>query len=40
MGPGGDEPDARAFVTWVVGKPPVDTGGVSIWSDLQHSIAN
>ncbi|HEX4126401.1 MAG TPA: hypothetical protein VHX67_02345 [Acidimicrobiales bacterium] len=39
MGPGGDEAAARDFVTWVVGKAPVSTHGVYVWSDLAHSIA-
>ena len=39
MGPGGDETAARAFVTWVIGKPPVVTHGVYVWYDLQRSIA-
>ena len=39
MGPGGDETAARAFVTWVIGKPPVSTDGVYVWYRLQRSIA-
>jgi hypothetical protein len=38
MGPGGDETGARDFVTWVIGKSPVYTDGVYLWSDLQRSI--
>ena len=39
MGPGGGETAARAFVTWVIGKPPVATHGVYVWYHLQRSIA-
>ena len=39
MGPGGDETGARDFVTWVIGKSPVYTDGVYVWSDLQRSIS-
>jgi hypothetical protein len=39
MGPGGDETGARDFVTWVIGKSPVHTDGVYLWSDLQRSIS-
>ena len=39
MGPGGDETGARDFVTWVIGKSPVYTDGVYLWSDLQRSIS-
>lgn len=38
MGPGGDEANARDFITWVVGKPPVFTHGIYLWSDLQQAI--
>ncbi len=39
MGPGAEEAAARAFVTWVIGKPPVATHGVYVWYGLQRSIA-
>jgi hypothetical protein len=38
VGPGGDEANARDFLTWVIGKPPVFTHGVYLWTDLQQSI--
>jgi len=38
MGPGGDEANARDFITWVIGKPPVYTHGIYLWTDLQQSI--
>jgi hypothetical protein len=38
MGPGRHEKEARRFVTWVIGRSPVHTGGVYVWYGVQRSV--
>ena len=38
MGPGSDEPNARRFVSWVLGAQPVSTHGVYVWYHVQRTV--
>ncbi|HWD55002.1 MAG TPA: hypothetical protein VG346_07755 [Acidimicrobiales bacterium] len=40
MGPGPHEAFAREFVSWAIGRPPVQRQGVDVWYRLQHDLAS
>ena len=39
MGPSPHEASARRFVSWVVGRTPVQRQGVNVWYDLRRDLA-
>jgi hypothetical protein len=40
IGLGPNEAFARQFVSWVIGRPPVQRQGVHVWYELQQGLAS